>query len=295
MREKNPFPGEMKILAYYALNLKEFFMERHTHDRYEIMYAVEGQCEVEVENERYRLMPKDFIFIDRRVPHRLLVEKGIPCVLLNLEFADGPGGSVNLEKLCGEEPSLLAFWKTPPAFQVFHDSEKVCFAMKDLIEELERIPSSVCLLRLLFSRLLIEIVRCSGRDALFQTGAGYASEARTYILQNFDQPLTTEQIAAHMGLNRSYLQTLFKKHYGTGMIAYAIQLRLDKACFLLKNTSKSITDIAFEAGFNSRQEFGRCFFQKFSQSPREYRKITARQPEVDTGEMKKIGSDHPVR
>ena len=167
--------------------------------------------------------------------------------------------------------------------------------MKDLIEELERIPSSVCLLRLLFSRLLIEIVRCSGRDALFQTGAGYASEARTYILQNFDQPLTTEQIAAHMGLNRSYLQTLFKKHYGTGMIAYAIQLRLDKACFLLKNTSKSITDIAFEAGFNSRQEFGRCFFQKFSQSPREYRKITARQPEVDTGEMKKIGSDHPVR
>ena len=75
-----------------------------------------------------------------------------------------------------------------------------------------------------------------------------------------------------MGLNQAYLQTLFSTHFGCGVMAYANRLRIEKACFLLKNSELSITDIACETGYNSRQQFGYSFHRQMGKSPQQYRK-----------------------
>ena len=48
-------------------------------------------------------------------------------------------------------------------------------------------------------------------------------------------------------------------------------MRLQKAAIILRNSPMSITEIAFEVGFNSRQHFGYTFEKYFQMSPKEYR------------------------
>jgi len=54
---------------------------------------------------------------------------------------------------------------------------------------------------------------------------------------------------------------------------YLLGLRLDKAARLLKETKRSVTDIAFDCGFNDGNYFSRSFHRYFGRSPRTYRKV----------------------
>ena len=60
-------------------------------------------------------------------------------------------------------------------------------------------------------------------------------------------------------MNKSFLSKRFKTATGFGFKEYIINLRIQNACRLLLETNKSITDIAFECGFNSVSSFNRSF------------------------------------
>ncbi len=68
---------------------------------------------------------------------------------------------------------------------------------------------------------------------------------------------------------------------------YINNQRLERAQFLLKNSSMNIVDIAFEAGFNSRQHFGYTFQKKYRLSPKQYRKLKGQNIAADTGKWQK--------
>lgn len=274
-------PQKVKIAAYYAQRLPSFEMTAHIHDRYEYMYAVDRECEVTVAGDAVTLRPREFIFLSPGVPHSLLVRPERPCLLLNLEFCcTAQGSGPDLAELAARDSDFARFWAEGRPYRLLSDTERVCFALKDLIGELERGGESGCMLSILTARLLIETARC--RTHTGKTGVVYVNRAKAYIAENFDQDLTVGQVAAQAGVNPSYLQLLFSRHLGCGIMTYVNNLRLDRACFLLKNSGRSVTDIAFEAGFNSRQQFGYRFEKRFGQSPREYRRLSARSLEVDT-------------
>lgn len=52
-----------------------------------------------------------------------------------------------------------------------------------------------------------------------------------------------------------------------------MEYRLSKAEILLKNSDKSIGDIADCVGFHQVSYFGKCFKEKTGFTPREYRSI----------------------
>lgn len=53
---------------------------------------------------------------------------------------------------------------------------------------------------------------------------------------------------------------------------YITEIRLNKAKTLLRDTNKSIAEVAYETGFNSAAYFTTLFRQKQNQTPSEYRK-----------------------
>jgi YesN/AraC family two-component response regulator len=93
-----------------------------------------------------------------------------------------------------------------------------------------------------------------------------------YINTNFIGKITLEEVAAYLGINRTYFCMFFKKHYGKGFADYLNDLRVDKAAALLLQGNRAITDIARECGYKTVPYFNRAFKRSKGMTPGEYRK-----------------------
>lgn len=92
-----------------------------------------------------------------------------------------------------------------------------------------------------------------------------------YINKFYNQSLTLDMVAEHVGLNPAYFSTLFKKETGINFSNYLINIKVDKAKLLLKNTNLSLITIATELGFESQSYFSNVFKKATGMSPRQFR------------------------
>ena len=83
---------------------------------------------------------------------------------------------------------------------------------------------------------------------------------------------TLSDAVERVGMNYSYISRNFKKLVGMSFNDYVNLMRLNQACYLLKNTDRSITDCGYESGFRSIHTFNRNFKERYGISPQQYRK-----------------------
>lgn len=100
----------------------------------------------------------------------------------------------------------------------------------------------------------------------------YVNEILFFIDMNYTHKLTVDSISKHVGLNRSYLNSLFKEALGKTIQQYLIEFRIRKACELLENEKLSIGNIARSVGYTDPLLFSKVFKQLQAVSPSEYRK-----------------------
>ena len=91
------------------------------------------------------------------------------------------------------------------------------------------------------------------------------------IGQALDHAWTLEEMATRCGVKRTQLSKIIKQVTGYPPIQYLNRIRLEKACEILRNTDRSITDIAFDCGYGSSQYFAENFKKHLRMTPTEYR------------------------
>lgn len=94
---------------------------------------------------------------------------------------------------------------------------------------------------------------------------------KKYIDNNYEQNLTTKELAYEYAINPKYLSTLFKREMGVSANHYITTKRLKRACDLLINTNQNITDISVTIGYNDPLYFFRVFKKYYNITPLEYR------------------------
>jgi len=92
-----------------------------------------------------------------------------------------------------------------------------------------------------------------------------------YIDRYFRHPITLEEVAEAVGLSPCYFSRKFHQDHGVTFQTYLLEKRLRWARDLIADSSQSITQIAEEAGFNSRSYFFRRFKAFFGLSPGDVR------------------------
>lgn len=97
------------------------------------------------------------------------------------------------------------------------------------------------------------------------------SEAVTLMEANFEEPLSTDEIAALVGVSRRQLERLFKQHLDNLPSRYYLELRLKRARQLLLDSHHSIVQIGLMCGFSSGSHFSTAFGVLFGITPREER------------------------
>jgi signal transduction histidine kinase/DNA-binding LacI/PurR family transcriptional regulator/AraC-like DNA-binding protein len=97
-------------------------------------------------------------------------------------------------------------------------------------------------------------------------------KAMAYIHENYQQPLSRQDLARHVGMSDDYLTFCFRQELGLTPIAYLNRYRVTRAKQLLKETSKSITEIALDVGFSDSGYFSRVFRKEAGMSPDAFRR-----------------------
>lgn len=101
----------------------------------------------------------------------------------------------------------------------------------------------------------------------------YVNMAVELMMASYNKKIKIKEIADYIGINRSYLTSVFKREMHMSPQAFLINYRLEKAAQLLKGTEKTVTDIAETVGYTDALTFSKAFKQKYNISPSRYRAI----------------------
>ncbi len=271
-----------QVKRYYAMNYDFFEMEPHTHREFEIMYVVSGNCKILCwtkgdHEEELNLKEGEYVFIDCHTRHQLIVARGIPCRILNLEIQIISHGNIFcLQHFTRHSKSLQDFLKFPSSLFKGYDAAG---NLHTIITELHRQLQShtdeaehQVMQNLILAQFLIELSRQRTRKYYAESGSKYIRKALAYLSNHYDQDIKIKDIARETRISAAYLQRLFKEQTGKTLVEKMNELRIDKAKILLETSSLPIPDIAVSVGFNNRQHFTYTFFKLIGCSPALFRK-----------------------
>ena len=97
------------------------------------------------------------------------------------------------------------------------------------------------------------------------------SKVITYLDSHKGEQVTISEVASAIGYNEKYLSRSINNAAGFGFSSLAAMLKMETACHLLKNSDRTIVDIAIECGFGSERSFYRSFKEMTGYTPKEYR------------------------
>lgn len=125
---------------------------------------------------------------------------------------------------------------------------------------------------------LSQLVECCEHNAPFLSQKRnrkelYVEQAVKFIERNYSRKIHIADLAHHIGLDRSYVYSIFKEILHLSPQEFLIRFRMNKACELMKNPDLTIGDISRSIGYEDPLLFSKIFKKINEVSPKEYRNI----------------------
>lgn len=98
-----------------------------------------------------------------------------------------------------------------------------------------------------------------------------ARQVCEYAKNHMEVRFTIDQLAKQFHVSPSWLKKCFYSVYGESVQAYIREYKIHLAAKELKDTDKSVTEIANDIGYENNSKFSEAFRTIFGVSPREYR------------------------
>jgi AraC-like DNA-binding protein len=107
----------------------------------------------------------------------------------------------------------------------------------------------------------------------------YYRNALRYVRHNLRLPLKVQDVADYIGLSSSQLYRIVKKESGLSPHDLIVQIKMEKACEMLRNTNISVQEISLLLGYEYTSHFFLVFKKTIGTTPGEYRaQQSAKQP-----------------
>ncbi len=135
-------------------------------------------------------------------------------------------------------------------------------------------------LRLPYQKLkvleLLLYLRKSAYTRQNQVSAGQVEvvrEIHDQLIREIGKRITIEELSRQYLINPTTLKTTFKAVYGTSIAAHMKEHRMKMAAQMLRETNRSISEIAQAVGYDSQSKFTEAFKAYFHVLPRDYKKV----------------------
>lgn len=243
----------------------------HFHQDIELLFVLDGKLDVTVGDEVIHMGSEDLLVVNANKHHRLHASKDILYAKFTIQW--------QLVSEASQSMSIL-YWCN----SVLEDSERYG-ELKDAMKRLlnhhlsiheERIDFGYMALCYQVLEILSLYFQVSVADRGKQTEQEKIDERmeliNNYILANYDQPISLNDLSEKLFLSTSHLSRFFKKHYGMNFVAYLENIRMHYAMEELLYSNKPITRIVYDNGFSSVAAFNKVFKKQNGETPSEMRK-----------------------
>ncbi len=253
----------------------------HTHNFLEFSYISQGSALHHFQNQSVVVRAGDYFAVNYKEVHKFSPNKNDQFKVINIlfkpEFIDASlkdcRGFQDLVAITNINCNYFNLVASPTGV-IYHDDsgEVLTLFQKMLNEYTQKRVKYQEILRCYLTELIIGTLR-----EIYQAGnhTEYADQTINdiinYINQNLSSDIKLKTLSAHMGYNPSYLSSLFSKKLGISFVKYLQNVRINKACDLLANTSKSIDEISLECGYEDTKFFRSIFKNKLKMSPSVFR------------------------
>lgn len=93
------------------------------------------------------------------------------------------------------------------------------------------------------------------------------ARALSIIEGDLDEPMRTSDVAREIGLSPRQLERLFGRYLNCSPKKYRMEMRLNRARELLRQTDMSVINVALACGFTSPSHFSKCYRTRFGSTP----------------------------
>jgi AraC-like DNA-binding protein len=92
------------------------------------------------------------------------------------------------------------------------------------------------------------------------------------LMERIDDPPSIPELARELSLNATTMKSGFKKIFGEPIYARHRNLCLERGAMMLRDTRKSILQIALDAGYSNGENFCNAFKKRYGVPPGQYRR-----------------------
>ncbi len=121
------------------------------------------------------------------------------------------------------------------------------------------------------SRNMHTLSDASFSNAEFSYNSRRIDRAFEYMNQNFQKNITLTEVSKLVNMTDVSFSRFFKARTGITFIDSLLEIRLGNASRLLIDTTESVSEVAYNCGFNNISNFNRLFKKKKGCTPKEFR------------------------
>ena len=239
----------------------DYFTDRGNLESYELRFTLDGEGLLDYNGKTYTISKGEGYLIDCRKRHyyRTFGKHWVSTVF---HFNGAPVA-----------PIFNALLQSGSV--KFSDSAFPNFEMMQMqvIQETQRVSAHAeykisCLFHVLLTELLVR----SSKSTSSEKTSSIIEKIVRYMQTNFKNDISIDALCHEFGISRTHMNRCFRQYTGFSPHDYLIQLRLNNAKLLLKNTDLSVEEVCIQSGFQDTAYFIQAFKKKEGTTPLRYRK-----------------------
>ena len=230
---------------------------------YAMLYITRGQGEFESETAGHQtVLPGSLLLVSPDVWHRYRPDKNKPWTEYWITFGGELSRQWSRRSFLFKERSILAIGLDTAILQSFRSV-------------FNRIRLSPPGLQQLIAANVMEILGVALAVPHEQPkGKRLVEQAKLIIETHNEEIIDMQEVAASLGISYDHFRHVFKEQTGMAPYEYHLQLRLNQAKELLRETSLSVAKIGAALGFVDASYFSNIFKRKVVRRPGEWRSST---------------------
>lgn len=279
-KDKSAHGISLLPLAKYHTKISEMlpFYPIHWHEEMEIVKVQSGKGIFWIDGKKYQANAGDIIILRPFVMHSINSlddnDMEIDATVFNLRLLESDTAAVGIVQyfapLLNERQSIPCIVRPIDSWHRQFDDNLTCILTRDDCVEGAELDTKSNLYQMfnhIYSNRLLNVSPNIAEDKLSYT----IRLALEYILAEYANEITIENVAKHCNYSEFYLMKLFKQYTGLSCVDYANNYRLTVAGRQLRDTDSDISTIARNVGFNNISYFNRQFKKLYGTTPKEFR------------------------